>query len=293
MGILSAQIMRNLGYNELEVQKRLRDRESEQDRKEREISEQKMEEYRKEYARKLEYQKFCEKYKQKLINEWIGTPTGKLFAQSNQTMYDKKIPFDLSKTKIEEFAIPSLNDFKAAFLDVLKKKASKDLIISNSHKSTYASLCNYFMTIDDQFDLNKGICIFSRGKGSGKTTAMEAMSQMRKKYFLGQKAFQVINVLDIIELYVEFGYEGIQKFYTGSWCFDDVGLKQERAHHYGVYANVMEEIFYHRYKNKALTFVTTNLTKKEFTDNYDDRLKSRFHEMFSFHEMAGEDFRIK
>ena len=136
---------------------------------------------------------------------------------------------------------------------------------------------------------DKGLLLFG-AIGCGKTFFMNLFRRNSKCTYVIRSCSQVS---------YEYSTEGFPRieFYSNHWktyrnefgqtstgiCFDDLGTETDRKH-FGDNLNVMGEIIMNRYRNRELwkqTFITTNLTGKQISEAYGERLTSRIFEMFN------------
>lgn len=159
--------------------------------------------------------------------------------------------------------------------------------------------------IIQQYSLNKGICLHSKERGTGKTVLMELFTQNKKN------CFAVVSTAKITSFFEADG-DIILKRFSAPWqaekvsmyfyqspvgiCFDDLG-DEEIKRHYGNKENVMGRILTNLYSDfpdkSAFKFfhLTTNLTGQEIEESYDKRVRSRMREMFNWIELPGKDRR--
>lgn len=176
----------------------------------------------------------------------------------------------------------------------------------------YFSNCPEFEKLDEsifnktglKFSLNKGIWLWGN-PGVGKTLMMQMFNRNKKQ------CYQVLQCPKIVSSYVKSGDDSISgysriipetedalSFYqsTKGICFNDLGVEQTNAKHYGTPENVMERIFLETYENKVPFFhrhVTTNLTADQLKEVYGVRFVDRIKQCFNIIEIKGESLRGK
>ena len=140
-----------------------------------------------------------------------------------------------------------------------------------------------------KYDLKKGLC-FIGNCGSGKTNLLTAYSHFRKSH---KENFPLSRCVDIANEFTKLdpdtkqvkGHLGIKnwtnKFDENDRGFDDLGSEEVLIKNFGnnvcVMANVMDSR--HFCRHKARTFITTNLTLQDITNDYGERIESRIHEL--------------
>ena len=79
----------------------------------------------------------------------------------------------------------------------------------------------------------------------------------------------------------------LESYYKGSLLIDDLGVEKLAFNSY----ELMEQILFERYRNNALTFMTTNLKPGEIGERYGSRIDDRLQEMFNIIKWEGASFR--
>jgi len=166
----------------------------------------------------------------------------------------------------------------------------------------------YFLGSEkSELDLNKGIMLMG-SVGTGKTTIMRIF----KEYLMGigsKRHYHIASARDVERVFAMQGINGIRQFVYNSYkdprgmpqekpaiyCFEDLGLENTSTKNYGNESNPMAEVLLDRYdlfiSNALKTHVTTNLSPAELERLYDNRLRSRFREMFTKIIIEGQDKR--
>lgn len=135
--------------------------------------------------------------------------------------------------------------------------------------------------------LDKGI-LLTGPVGCGKSTLIALM-----RFFQPiQDRFILKSCRDVSFEFIKDGYEIIHKYSRNSfyqyepkaYCFDDLGT-ENNLKYFGNECNVMAEVLLSRYdlfvSRKLLTHLTTNLSASEIEEQYGNRVRSRFREMFN------------
>lgn len=165
---------------------------------------------------------------------------------------------------------------------------------------------NDMFGISRTFSLKKGILLYSKERGTGKSVLMSLFAQNRKNCFVN------VSTKKISSFFEQSGDEIIARF-SRPWvtetlpqfffqspvgiCFDDLGDEEIKSH-YGNKENVMARILstvYDECEEKNLFHyfhATTNLSGNELEQQYDKRVRSRLREMFNWIEVGGKDRRV-
>jgi hypothetical protein len=159
-----------------------------------------------------------------------------------------------------------------------------------------------------QYSLQKGICLHSQERGTGKTILMELFAQNKKGCYVILPTAKITRFFEadgdkVITRYSKpWAGERDPRFFYQSpvgLCFDDFG-DEEIKNHYGNKENVMYRIITSIYSDYSenpgkvifpFFHITTNLTGNEIEAKYDKRVRSRMREMFNWIELPGKDRR--
>lgn len=174
--------------------------------------------------------------------------------------------------------------------------------IDDDNREAVKQLCYYF-TADKRFEegdrsLSKGLLLFG-GVGVGKSMIMHLLQHNQKQ------CYRLISCKDVESEFVNqsredrnSGVNVLARYYTEfnaasnanpyghrklGVCFDDLGVENTNAIHYGEKKNCMEEILWQRYKlcDFSMTHITTNLAADELKAVYGVRIYDRMREMFN------------
>ena len=189
----------------------------------------------------------------------------------------------------------------ALWLDIARSRISKEPILHNDMKEIYRSLISWAHGYNSNYLLKtNGICL-AGPTGTGKTACFQILQTYLEiydfKYLRNGKAitlkFHIFNSKNIESDFAIAGFEGIQKYLTyANICIDDLGAENGHVIHFGNRVNVIEQIIEERYSKGFMTHLSTNLKFDNILEKYGDRVYSRLHEMVSYVELKGIDFRI-
>ncbi|CAL2077492.1 conserved protein of unknown function [Tenacibaculum sp. 190524A02b] len=154
---------------------------------------------------------------------------------------------------------------------------------------------NEFGVIKNNPSLSKGLLV-SGDLGVGKSILFKILSEAGRSLYLktGFKRmnFKSISCGDFVGLYMasskkkhlEFNLSTFQKI---KLYIDDLGVEPKAFNAY----ELMEQVLFERYRNNALTFITTNLTPLEIAERYGARIGDRLPEMCNIIIWKGDSFR--
>jgi hypothetical protein len=173
--------------------------------------------------------------------------------------------------------------YKITINKAIAEHEKRDIVFSlnEAEKQIYLLLSMYFAGDSEiekhGFKLKKGLLIFGP-VGCGKTTAMGLFRRNPSK------DFGLVSCLKVTEAFKKDGPEGIEKFYSQSYCFDDFGTETS-GKYFGNESNVLSDILLTKYESELSsgfkTYITTNLTPEQIEEGYGKRLRSRMKEMFN------------
>lgn len=151
---------------------------------------------------------------------------------------------------------------------------------------------------EGKLSLNKGIILIGN-YGTGKTglfRIMQRINNIRHAKMKVDMRFGIVPAWKVATFYQKDGFEAMEKYWSGNWCFDEIGKSNsEVINHYGTKINVSEQIILERYNlftSKGLiTHFTTNLSVQDLENLYDGRTISRLREMCNFIYLVGKDRR--
>ena len=188
--------------------------------------------------------------------------------------------------------------FKHQFMKTAQEKTGGRFVVDERNRPIVSDLFNYFMGIDGNLDLTKGLWL-EGPVGTGKSTLMRVFSAFTRKM---QKGFKVFACSEITTCYSidgnldmflknEHGVLGVPV----EICFDELGREPVPAGYYGNKMNVMQHILHIRYSlwqtGWLRTFVTTNMDADNIGTIYGDYIRDRRKEMFNIIPVTGESRR--
>ncbi len=149
-------------------------------------------------------------------------------------------------------------------------------------------------------DYRKGFILFGN-VGVGKTSIFRILELLFKEFYLPQYNFKFVTARSIIsEVIIESKSKVsseefiIQKYSKSILYIDDIS-KNSKAIIWGQKRDVIEEILLNRYdlfcRNGKRTFVSTNLSRDEFTTNFSPSMNDRLFDMFNFIDLPGKSRR--
>ena len=181
---------------------------------------------------------------------------------------------------------------------------NKDFVLSDENTEVVQTVLRYFSGSDDfneygviknKASLSKGLLI-SGNVGVGKTLLFEIIQKAGKELYrkTGYKRtlFRNISCGNFVTLFMtstkynslDFDLKAFEK---NTLYIDDLGVEPLAFNQY----ELMEQILFERYRNKALTFLTTNLKMTEILSRYGERVADRLPEMCNIINWNGKSLR--
>ena len=143
--------------------------------------------------------------------------------------------------------------------------------------------------------LSKGLLI-SGTVGVGKTLLFEIIQkagrELYKKCGYKRTLFRNISCASFVSMYMttskynhlDFDLKSFQK---NKLYIDDLGVETLAFNQY----ELLEQVLFERYRNRALTFITTNLTMTEILKRYGERIGDRLPQMCNIINWNGKSLR--
>jgi len=151
--------------------------------------------------------------------------------------------------------------------------------VDENNKNFLNILCKYFAQ-DERFEtihkgeLHKGVFIYG-DHGTGKTSSLEIIQNISKKYNIKSLWFPIVNSSTVVE---KFNTEKnkdyiVQNYSKGNYCFDDLGTEIEGNNIFvfgkeDIFIRIMEARYNTFISKGTKTHITSNLTIKEIKKRY-------------------------
>lgn len=177
--------------------------------------------------------------------------------------------------------------FRNVFFTAATKKLffkESTFIVDANNKNIIIQLYHY-LTGSTVFtgNLHKGI-LLTGIIGNGKTILMESFIEVLNES--SNKIITSIHAKDIIRYIID---QNIGYLYKRPLYIDDIGKESEQASIFGTKVYPFEDLIDQRYRNRGLTFGTTNFTIEDLP--YTKHVKDRLREMFNIIVLPGESRR--
>jgi energy-coupling factor transporter ATP-binding protein EcfA2 len=155
----------------------------------------------------------------------------------------------------------------------------------------YATRDSYFT--EQGYSLDKGLLLYGN-VGSGKTGQMKILQRVLNLMH-SPLAFAYTTVSAVSDSFGANGFEAFLSYGQRNWMFDELGrLDRETVQYFGNKINVAESLIQNRYElftRGYLSHFTTNLSKAQMAESYDERVWSRLQEMCNVIRAAAPDRR--
>lgn len=170
--------------------------------------------------------------------------------------------------------------------------------VADEHNKPILRLLYLYASRSEEFEregysLDKGLLLYGN-VGSGKT---DLLRSLQRALWLVQSpiAFAYVNMKQVGEEFGTGGYTAMHRYARRHWMFDELGqLEKETVGNYSNKVNVAESIIltrYEQFRYGHLSHFTTNLTKDQMKEHYDNRVWSRLQEMCNMICVVGPDRR--
>lgn len=165
--------------------------------------------------------------------------------------------------------------------------------IYNSKLEKKISFCLdviFNITKNPEIDYSKGIIVFSKKYGQGKSFFFEVVFHRHRRLY-NKNLYKRTTSKDLVNVFKEQGESGLLEFINVKNIFiDDIGDEGDNKEfsHYNNKMNVIRFVMLKRYElwveKGWRTFGTTNLTIQDIAENYDGRVADRIMQMVYFEE---------
>ncbi len=187
---------------------------------------------------------------------------------------------------------------------LFKKHSIDNYIIDLRNEKLIFTVLKYFLKdknfnsdniIVNKADFKKGLFIYG-SYGTGKTLLMETIRKVGKDLITNVNCndvwFSVINTASFVDDYMKSTSDkhsnfSLKNYHKGKLYIDDLGFEKKAFNK----TELLADLLFERYRNNAVTFVTTNLSPLQITEKYGGRIGDRLQEMFNIIKWEGESFR--
>lgn len=188
--------------------------------------------------------------------------------------------------------------FKICADKILRQYNAGEYKFDDNNTEAITEICKYF-ALDPTFqgDLTKGILLVGN-VGTGKTLICEIIKAMFAECItnLGNgKIMEIYDATSIADAYADDSAACKDIRYKlhnyGIICIDDIGTEKAVVKSYGTEKLPLQDVLASRYRNRKLTFATSNLSPSEIKDKYDERIGDRCKQMFNVIVLDGKSRR--
>lgn len=132
-----------------------------------------------------------------------------------------------------------------------------------------------------EWELDKGIGLIGF-YGTGKSYLFKILEILSQSFRNNEIKFGIKDCPTILREAAE-DNKSIKKYFTGTFCFDDLGSEETVIKNYGNTVGVLSEIFFEREKRHEsvglITHFTSNLIEEELEEKYGSRIFDRLQKM--------------
>lgn len=196
-----------------------------------------------------------------------------------------------------------MDDYRDYIWKLFNLLKPKGYIINESNKKIILTLLPYYVKlptfnkhniIKNEASLDKGILLYG-DLGVGKSMLFEIFHRMGKYLYNSNNTdfwFPKISTGSFVDQYMNSLKDNCSTFNLdayrrGNLYIDDLGFERKVFNNH----ELIGELLFERYRNNALTFVTTNLSPKQISGRYGARIGDRLAEMFNIIKWTGESLR--
>ena len=208
-----------------------------------------------------------------------------------------------SRKPIYAFDGKEMADYKNFIWKLFNHLKPEGYILNEANEKIILTLLPYFIKlptfnshnlIKNDASLDKGILLYGN-LGVGKSMLFEIFHRMGKHLFeLNNRDFWFpkISTGSFVDLYMNslkdnYSTFNLDAYRKGNLYIDDLGFEKKAFNNH----ELIGELLFERYRNNALTFVTTNHSPKEISRRYGARIGDRLAEMFNIIKWEGESLR--
>ena len=152
----------------------------------------------------------------------------------------------------------------------LTENGKRPFSVIPQNKILLQLLSEYFAGLKNEINPNYGFCLFG-AKEIDKEILLSTASKFNKH--TKQNEFKTARAAKIVEALGEAKKESsLAKYYSGDWCFTEVGEEPATYKLFGNPIAVMKKIFLERKRNACKTYMTTSLTPSQFRERYGEEV---------------------
>jgi len=188
--------------------------------------------------------------------------------------------------------------------DLFNYYKTEDYIINEENEKIIKTILPYFIKLPDfnkygviknESDLNKGLLIWG-DLGVGKTFLFDILADISnylyQKFGIKDFCFPRRSAISIVNNFMNSVKNNDRTFDLENYkhnrlYIDDLGNEKKAFKDH----ELMADLLFERNRNKALTFVTTNMSPNEIAKRYGLRIGDRLAEMFNIIKWEGESLR--
>lgn len=151
--------------------------------------------------------------------------------------------------------------------------------------------------IDWAMNPDKSCLMLAGGLGCGKTTMLNAFCRMIQRLYYSdisyeRRGFQWEAATTVADWATE-DRARYEEFMRCEWAaIDDIGTEPNEVTNFGRLVYPVRDLLMYRYENDLLTIVSTNLTPRQLSDKYGERLGDRMLEMFQMMVIKENSYRL-
>lgn len=224
----------------------------------------------------------------------------KKISEVTDAMLDKKI------RKISRVFMPSAKEYKEQFKIVQDAMTQEKAVDQYLMHDITRTVLNYFYQVEDfdkygvvknTADITKGLLIYGP-HGVGKSFLMESLHRLMKYFAIKKnKAYMYFSSRTapwLVEEYMKAAKPDkgqstfvLEHYYKGQLYIDDLGLEDLAFNK----KELLSDVLFHRHRNEAKTYITTNLTPSQIAERYGSHIGDRLPEMFNIIKWDGDSLR--